>query len=92
MLSQKRVLQTPILSGGFPLSCVKTLGNPTELPALFALRNQKSSLKIPQPEKDRILKDFGAEDVARRTPCEDDKPKDAEIMPFRTESGSISFG
>ena len=30
---------------------------------------------------------FGAEDEARLTPCEDDKPKDAEIAPFQAGSG-----
>ena len=29
---------------------------------------------------------FGAEDAARLTPCKDDKPKDAEIMPFKAGS------
>ena len=30
--------------------------------------------------------DFGAEDEARLTPCEDDKPKDAEIALFKAGS------
>ena len=30
--------------------------------------------------------DFGAEDEARLSPCEDDKPKDAEITPFQAGS------
>ena len=30
--------------------------------------------------------DFGAEDAARLTPCKDDKPKYAEIMPFQAGS------
>ena len=31
--------------------------------------------------------DFYAEDAVRLTPCKDDKPKDAEIMPFQAGSG-----
>ena len=30
--------------------------------------------------------DFGAEDEARLTPCEDDKPKDTEITLFKAGS------
>ena len=31
--------------------------------------------------------DFGAEDEARLTPCEDDKPEDTEITLFKAGSG-----
>ena len=34
----------------------------------------------------KFRENFGAEDDARLTPCEDDKPKVAEISPFQAGS------
>ena len=39
--------------------------------------------KFFDPKRREFREFFGAEEAARLTPCNDDKPKNAEIMPFR---------
>mgnify|MGYP006906758917 CR=1 FL=1 len=57
--SRKRVIRTPILGGGFPLSLRPILGNPLGLPAFLLMQQPKiRSLKILRPEKDSILSRF----------------------------------
>ena len=59
MPSRKRVIRTPILGGGFPLSLCPILGNPLGLPPFLLMQQPKiRSLKILRPEKDSILSRF----------------------------------
>ena len=63
---------------------VKMLVNPSGLtPLLPCLPTIPTPTKFFDPKRREFREFFGAEEAARLTPCNDDKPKNAEIMPLR---------